>query len=122
MTAHKAQGQTLNKVIVDLESCRGTESPYVMVSHVTSLNGLLILRPFKFAKIKCHQSQDTRQEFRRLNKLRLHMITKIGTSEECKHALIQLLNDNAGNTEALNNSLSDPTIQATQHKKKEIQL
>ena len=43
MTAHKAQGQTLNKVIVDLESCRGTESPYVMVSHVTSLNGLLIL-------------------------------------------------------------------------------
>ena len=50
------------------------------------------------------------------------MITKIGTSEERKHALIQLLNDNAGNTEALNNSLSDSTIQATQHKKNIIQL
>ena len=59
MTAHKAQGQTFNKVIIDLESCKGTESPYVMVSHVTSLNGLLILQTFKFSKIKCHQSQDT---------------------------------------------------------------
>ena len=59
MTAHKAQGQTLHKVIVDLESCRGTESPYVMISRVTSLEGLLILRSFKFSKIKCHQSQDT---------------------------------------------------------------
>ena len=62
MTAHKAQGQTFRKVIIDLESCRGTESPYVMVSHVTSLKGLLILRPFKFSKIKCHQSQTTREE------------------------------------------------------------
>ena len=82
MTAHKAQGQTLHKVIVDLESCRGTESPYVMISRVTSLEGLLILRSFKFSKIKCHQSQDTRQEFRRLDMLRLHTIAKIGSSEE----------------------------------------
>jgi len=46
MTAHKAQGQTLSKVIVDLESCSGTESPYMMISHVRSLDSLLILRPF----------------------------------------------------------------------------
>jgi len=96
MTAHKAQGQTLNKVIIDLESCKGTESPYVMVSRVTSLNGLLILRPFKFSKIKCHQSQDTRQEFRRLNILRLHTIAKIGSSEERKIALATLLHENSG--------------------------
>lgn len=44
MTAHKAQGQTLEKVVVDLECCRGTESPYVMISRVTSLNGLLLLQ------------------------------------------------------------------------------
>ena len=99
MTAHKAQGQTLNKVIVDLENCKGTESPYVMVSRVTSLNGLLILRPFKFSKIKCRQSQDTRQEFRRLNMLRLHTIAKIGSSEEQKKALAALLHENNGNLE-----------------------
>ena len=46
MTAHKAQGQSLPNVIIDLQSCRGTESPYVMVSRVTSLDGLLILRNF----------------------------------------------------------------------------
>ena len=118
MTAHKAQGQTFNKVIVDLESCRGTESPYVMVSRVTSLNGLLILRPFKFAKIKCNQSQDTRQEFRRLNKLRLHTILKIGTSEERKEAIITLFNENTGNTEIPNTKSPDPrTLQKAQHKK-----
>lgn len=27
MTPHKAQGQTLAKVIIDLECCNGTESP-----------------------------------------------------------------------------------------------
>ena len=32
MTAHRAQGQTLSNVIVDLQSCRGTEAPYVMIS------------------------------------------------------------------------------------------
>jgi hypothetical protein len=46
MTAHKSQGQSLEKVIVDLESCRGTEAPYVMVSRATSLDGLLVYRAF----------------------------------------------------------------------------
>lgn len=43
MTAHKAQGQSLPNIIIDLQSCQGTESPYVMVSRVTLLDGLLIL-------------------------------------------------------------------------------
>jgi len=47
MTAHKAQGQTMTHAIIDLASCHGTQAPYVMVSQVTSLEGLLILRPFK---------------------------------------------------------------------------
>lgn len=32
MTAHKAQGQTMTRAIIDLASCRGTQAPYVMVS------------------------------------------------------------------------------------------
>ncbi|KAF9005689.1 hypothetical protein BDQ17DRAFT_1353580 [Cyathus striatus] len=67
MTAHKAQGKTLEKVIVDLQSCRGTEAPYVMVSRVKSLAGLAILRPFSQAKISSRQSQDVRTETKRLD-------------------------------------------------------
>jgi len=82
MTAHKSQGQTLKKVIIDLQSCRGTEAPYVMVSRVTSLEGLLILRPFQYGKISCRQSQDTRKEFRRLDIIRLKTIAEIGSTIE----------------------------------------
>ncbi|KAI0267926.1 hypothetical protein BGY98DRAFT_938417 [Russula aff. rugulosa BPL654] len=32
MTAHKSQGQTIQKAIIDLATCHGTEPPYVMVS------------------------------------------------------------------------------------------
>jgi hypothetical protein len=82
MTAHKAQGQTMISAIVDLESCVGTESPYVMVSRVKSLDGLRILRPFNIAKIQCHQSEDSRREFRRLELLRLLTIVEFGTTSE----------------------------------------
>jgi hypothetical protein len=82
MTAHKAQGQTLSKVIVDLQGCSGSESPYVMVSRVTSLSGLAILRPFTFAKISCRLSEDTRRELDRLQTLRLKTIVDVGTPEE----------------------------------------
>ncbi|PCH37359.1 hypothetical protein WOLCODRAFT_48061, partial [Wolfiporia cocos MD-104 SS10] len=71
MTAHKSQGQTLRHVFVDVQSCRGTEAPYVMISRVTSLEGLIILRPFDRGKISCRQSQDMRNEMVRLNILRL---------------------------------------------------
>jgi len=82
MTAHKSQGQSMEKVIIDLESCRGTEGPYVMVSRVTSLKGLLILRPFNFSKISCRQSQDTRTELKRLEYIRLKTIAESGTAVE----------------------------------------
>ena len=62
MTAHKSQGQTLNRAIIDLSSCQGTEAPYVLISHVCSLNDLLILRPFDLAKIQCQMSEDSRKE------------------------------------------------------------
>ncbi|KAL1689109.1 hypothetical protein GGG16DRAFT_25831, partial [Schizophyllum commune] len=71
MTAHKSQGQTLDKVIVDLEGCRGSEAPYVMLSRARALTGVFVLRPFAIKKITCNMSQDLRVEFKRLNILRL---------------------------------------------------
>jgi hypothetical protein len=44
ITAHKAQGKTLPACIVSFTGCRGSESPYVMISRVTSLE--VILTPF----------------------------------------------------------------------------
>ena len=61
-----------------------------MVSRVTSLEGLLILRPFKSSKIQCRLSEDTRKEFKRLEKLRLHTIVETGTMEEKAGAQILL--------------------------------
>ncbi|KAJ6503607.1 hypothetical protein C8R45DRAFT_767716, partial [Mycena sanguinolenta] len=69
MTAHKAQGKTLEAVIVDLESTSGTESPYVMLSRATSLSGIYILRPFNQMVIERRPCQDVREEFRRLDML-----------------------------------------------------
>ena len=46
MTAHKSQGQTMTKVIINLKDAHGTEEVYVMISHVKSLDGLFILCPF----------------------------------------------------------------------------
>ncbi|OSD06274.1 hypothetical protein PYCCODRAFT_1348340, partial [Trametes coccinea BRFM310] len=66
ITAHKAQGQTFKRVIVDLAGCRGTESPYAMLSRATSLDGVLILCPFDKKKITCGQSEDVQKEFTRL--------------------------------------------------------
>ncbi|KAH7909205.1 hypothetical protein BJ138DRAFT_993553, partial [Hygrophoropsis aurantiaca] len=66
MTAHKSQGQTMARAIVDIESCGNTESPYVMCSRVTSLDGLLILRPFNIKKITNRQSEDARRDDKRL--------------------------------------------------------
>lgn len=79
MTAHKAQGQTMEKAIIDLESCSGTEAPYVMASRVKSLDGLLILRPFDKKKIRCNSSEDTRKEERRLKSMHDNTIHQITT-------------------------------------------
>ncbi|KAJ7070330.1 hypothetical protein B0H15DRAFT_746600, partial [Mycena belliarum] len=69
MTAHKAQGKTMDAIIVDLESTHGTESPYVMISRATSLAGVFILRPFRKKVLQCHPNQDVRSEFKRLDML-----------------------------------------------------
>jgi len=78
----KVQGQTLTNVIVDLECCTGTESPYIMVSWVKSLSGLLILHLFKPRKIMCCQLQDVRTEMQHLELLQLKMLMELGTMEE----------------------------------------
>jgi hypothetical protein len=76
ITAHKAQGQTMTKVVVDLASCIGTESAYVMVSRCMSLEGLMILRPFPVQKISTHWSQEARDEFNRLDGLNSQTISE----------------------------------------------
>ena len=72
----------MDQAIVDLQSCHGTESPYVMLSRVTSLEGLAILRPFDKRKIQCRQSEDSRREARRLEFLRLHTVVQHGDEHE----------------------------------------
>ncbi|KAJ7728360.1 hypothetical protein B0H16DRAFT_1236912, partial [Mycena metata] len=66
MTCYKAQGRTLAAAVVNLADCRGTEAPYIMISRVTSLDGLAILTPFEKAKICCRPSEDLRREATRL--------------------------------------------------------
>ncbi|KAK0493769.1 hypothetical protein EDD18DRAFT_1077940 [Armillaria luteobubalina] len=66
MTAHKAQGQTLNNVVVDLDCCRVTEAPYVMILRVKSLEGLIILQKFQKSHIDRRQSEDYHKEHNRL--------------------------------------------------------
>ena len=82
MTAHKAQGLTLPRVIVDFVSCRGMESPYVMASRCTSLDGILIIRLFPTPKTSCHRSQEARDEFTRLDLAHWQTITTHGTTQE----------------------------------------
>ena len=84
MTVHKSQGSTMERVIVDLEGSKGTESPYVMLSRVKSLAGLVILRPFSNNRITCRQSEDVRRETKRLEILNL--LTLIHDSEGAQRA------------------------------------
>ena len=58
ITAHKSQGMSLDRVVVDLEGCTSSESPYVMLFRVKSVDGLLILRPFQQSKISRALQQD----------------------------------------------------------------
>ncbi|KAJ7476625.1 hypothetical protein FB451DRAFT_1460875 [Mycena latifolia] len=82
MTAHKAQGRTLDHCIVNLTGCRGTESPYVMLSRATSLEGLVILTPFSKDRICSRRSEEARVEFRRLEYLNLKTVIQYGTEPE----------------------------------------
>ncbi|KAJ6530746.1 hypothetical protein B0H19DRAFT_1328010 [Mycena capillaripes] len=90
MTAHKAQGKTLSNCVVNLTGCCGTEAPYVMLSRVTSLQGLVILTPFSKSKITCRRSEDARSEFRRLEYLALKTVTAYGTPAEAAAAALVL--------------------------------
>lgn len=90
MTAHRAQGQSLSNVIVDLQSCHGTESPYVMISRVRSLEGLVILRPFDKGKVTCRQSEDARRETKHLAILELQTTAFTGNVDEARVALSSL--------------------------------
>jgi hypothetical protein len=72
MTAHRSQVQTFPKAMIDYQSCKGTEAPYIMTSRVRSLNDLLILCPFELKKICCRASEDYRIENQQLSLLASH--------------------------------------------------
>ena len=61
-------------------------TPYVMISRVTSLNGILILCLFDWNKICCRQSQDSRQEREWINILQLQTKIKHSTLTESADA------------------------------------
>ena len=91
MTAHKAQGQTFSNVILDIQSCQGSESPYVMLSRATSLDGVMILRPFDKGKVKCNRTEYLRRECdERLPLLTLRTIIEYGHGDEVQVATMEL--------------------------------
>ena len=53
----------MERVVVDLESCSGTEPPDVMVSRATSMNGLFVLRDFDIKQITKWRSEELRNEY-----------------------------------------------------------
>ena len=92
MTVHKAQGQALGRVIIDLAGCVGTEQPYVTVSRVTSLQGLImVFRNFDTGKIAKRRSEELRKEFIRLTALRRQTITKYEDEREVAQARERLV-------------------------------
>ena len=80
--AHKSQGKTLPTVIVDIQSCRGTVSVYVMLLRVTLIDHLRILRPFNIKKIQCCPSEDTQRETQRLSILQMKSWSHTATTSE----------------------------------------
>jgi hypothetical protein len=64
MMAHRAQGQTMDQAVVDLQSCQCIELAYVMLSRVCSLQGLAILRAFDKRKIQNRLCEDTGREMK----------------------------------------------------------
>lgn len=90
ITAHKAQGQTMARVIVDLASCSGTEQPYVMLSRCKTLEGLVVLRDFDSGKITKRRSEELRREFNRLDLLHWETMVEWGTADEVERARREL--------------------------------
>ncbi len=85
MTDYKAQGKTMPLVIVDLESSRSRQSAYVMLSRATSLENLLVLRPFKRSRLTKDFSEDLKKETERLNRLSSATLKAFKQSNDWKH-------------------------------------
>lgn len=62
------------------------ESPYVMVSRVKSIRGLIILQSFKKNRIDRRQSEDYRKERKRLSVLKLLTLQQCGCPRERQEA------------------------------------
>ena len=90
MTTYKLQSLSLDHVIIDFQSCSGSESPYVMASQVKSLDGLMILRPFRQSKICCPLQQDVRDELKQQHLLELSMLAQHGEGEIAVRATADL--------------------------------
>ena len=119
VTAHKSQGLSLDNVVVDLQSCSGSESPYVMISRVKSLQGLMVLRPFHRSKISCNLQQDVRDELKRQRLLELGTLARHGDGELARTASKQLTDlrlDEFLNTEDIVLDLENSNLNTlTQH-------
>lgn len=72
ITTHKSQGQTLNKVVIDLKLPNEMDdiaAVYVPLSRVKRLADLVILRPFDYKVLLIKPSKSQLAEMERLDKL-----------------------------------------------------
>ncbi|CAF1331473.1 unnamed protein product [Adineta ricciae] len=71
ITTHKSQGQTLNKVLIDLKLLKDTDdiaAVYVPLSRVKRLTDLIILRHFDYKVLLIKPSKSQVAEMQRLDK------------------------------------------------------
>ncbi|CAF1233900.1 unnamed protein product [Rotaria magnacalcarata] len=79
ITTHKSQGQTLNKVVIDLKLLNETDdivAVYVPLSRVKRLTDLIILRQFDYKVLLIKPSKSQIAEIERLDKLYLDTQTR----------------------------------------------
>ncbi|CAF1281016.1 unnamed protein product [Adineta ricciae] len=72
ITIHKSQGQTLNKVVIDLKLPKDTDdiaAVYVPLSRVKRLDDLIILRHFDYKVLVTKPTKSQFAEMQRLDKL-----------------------------------------------------
>ncbi|CAF1544650.1 unnamed protein product [Adineta ricciae] len=72
ITTHKSQGQTLNKVVIDLKLPKDTDdiaAVYVPLSRVKRSSDLVILRHFDYEVLLIKPSKSQVAEMQRLDKL-----------------------------------------------------
>lgn len=66
-TDYKAQGRSLERIVVDLSCAHSLQSVYVMLSRVVGLNRVLILKWIPPHKVYQSLAQDLRDELKRLD-------------------------------------------------------